>query len=411
MVWGVVAGFSFFAAYYTLRPVREEISSEHLGLRSELFGITFFATLAAALAIGLLARRLSRRGLLLGVFTAVVVPLFFFRFGAPAFLATDAESVLLDKAFYVWVNVLVMVGSTMLWVLLSDVFPSSEAKRTFGLFFFGTTSGQLLASGFVSFGAVSLGREGLLTTSLVLLVMTVFAVDRVLRASRSRYGKAPAVGLSISAAHGLTAILRSRQLRTICLYLATYTCGSTLLYFVKTDLVAEAFDDRMERIAFFGRLDFWVGASCLLPQLFLTGRAILSMGLRSTLLVLPLASALGFALLALLPGFTLLVIVESLRRSLNFVFAKPSREVLFTGVSEADRYAAKPLIDTAWYRGTDWLESEVLDALSLTPTGSALLGVPVALSGAWLGWRMGRTHEANLAEDSASPEPGVPGPV
>ncbi len=403
--WAAGLNFFFFAGYYTLRPVRDEIASQYLELRSELFGFTFVATVLAALAFAALTRRVSRKRLVPGTFFFLALNLALLRVLLPNTQVPTLEAgsaPFVERFFFVWVSVFVLIGVSVLWSLLSDSFRSEQAKRVFGLFFFGSTLGQVSASTFVLLSTPSWKRSDLLSVALVLVVGAALCATRIvaLNSGRDANTARPIQG---GMWNGLRAIVSSSQLRRICLYLATYTFGSTILYYVKTDLVREALEVRGERISFFAQLDLTIGACSLLPQLFLTNRVISRVGLARTLMILPAAGVLGFALLALVPGFVVIVIFESARRSLNFIFAKPSREVLYTGVSTEERFQAKPVIDTAWVRGTEWVESAMLDGLASTASTTAWLGVPIAFAGLWLGYSLGRSHDAQAGSGGEHP--------
>jgi ATP/ADP translocase len=60
-----------------------------------------------------------------------------------------------------------------------------------------------------------------------------------------------------------------------------------------------------------------------------------------------------FTALHFAPLVWVLVLCQVSRRALDFAFAKPAREVLFTVVDPADKYKAKSFIDTFVYRSGD----------------------------------------------------------
>jgi len=400
VLWAAALNFFLLASYYILRPVRDEIFASYVGMRANLFLHTFLATVFAAGSFAALTRAVSRRRLVAGTLFFLALNLIAFQIWLPSTQTANESPPLIERAFYVWVTIFGLVGVSIIWSLITDSFKSAQAKGVFGLFFFGSTLGANLASLFVIGTATTLERSGLLATAAGLAVLAAFCALRIGGLSPHQHGKAdPSTEpLSGKLRAGFAAIATSPQLRRICLYLATYTFGSTLLYYAKGDMVRAEFTDRDLRTAFYASLNLYVGLACLVPQLFLTNRTIGRIGLGGTLMILPMLSAIGFGLLALIPSFTLIVVFESARRSLNFIFAKPAREVLFTGVTTQDRFQAKPIIDTVWYRGTDWVAAELLETLALAPTANAWLGVPAALAGALLGRRLGQAHDETLQE-------------
>ena len=139
-------------------------------------------------------------------------------------------------------------------------------------------------------------------------------------------------------------------------------------------------------------------------QFFLTGRIVRRIGVGPALAVLPAASILGFAALAVSPTITAIVLFQVLRRAGNFAIARPIREVLFTVVPREDRYKAKNFIDTVVYRVGDqvgaWSFAGIA-ALGLGSTAVAVTAVPLSvawlLNSLWLGRRQG---ERQARQDS-----------
>ena len=94
----------------------------------------------------------------------------------------------------------------------------------------------------------------------------------------------------------------------------------------------------------------------------------------------------------------------ALRRSGNFAFARPTREVLFTVVSREDKYKAKNFIDTVIYRGGDtasgWMYGG-LRALGMSLSAISFAMVPIALAWAAVSFYLGRKQAELRASDAA----------
>jgi hypothetical protein len=71
------------------------------------------------------------------------------------------------------------------------------------------------------------------------------------------------------------------------------------------------------------------------------------------LAAVPLIMMAGYAIFALAPVFTVLVVVYAVRRITDYAITRPCRDSLFTVVSREEKYQAKSLIDTFAYRGGD----------------------------------------------------------
>jgi ATP:ADP antiporter, AAA family len=131
-------------------------------------------------------------------------------------------------------------------------------------------------------------------------------------------------------------------------------------------------------------------------QMTMTSRVISRFGLSSALVALPLASAIGFGVVAVMPVLVAFILFTVMRRVGEYALAKPAREVLFTVVSREEKYKAKNFIDTAVSRGGDattgWIVSGV-KALGVTAGQMAWVLVPLALLWGWVGWFLARREE------------------
>ena len=139
----------------------------------------------------------------------------------------------------------------------------------------------------------------------------------------------------------------------ICLYLFFLTTTATFLYLEQMRLVSEQIPSPEGRTRLFALIDLVVNVFTFLTQVTVTSRVISRFGLASALVVLPVASAIGFGVIAVMPLLTVFIIFTIVRRVGEYALAKPAREVLFTVLSREEKYKAKNFIDTAVSRGGD----------------------------------------------------------
>ncbi|HLT26245.1 MAG TPA: MFS transporter [Zeimonas sp.] len=414
--------FALLASYYVIRPIRDEMGV--LGGVENLQWL-FTATLAAMLALNpafsALVRRMPRERF-------VPLAYLFFAANLVAFAAAfrwlpSEHEPWIGRVFFVWTSVFNLFVVSLFWALMVDVFDSEQGKRLFGPLAAGATLGAVVGSSSTASLAGTLDTAALLLASAGLLVAAcgcvLFVSRRAREAAAARAasrgaategggagagtdaaGDAPHAPIGGSAWAGLTHIARSPYLLAICGYMLLFSITSTLLYFLQAGIVAEHFADRVARTRFFASIDLAVNAATLLVQLFVAGRLLRRFGVARTVSILPALSIAGFGALAFAPGVAVLVVVQVVRRVLNFGLARPTRELLFTVLSREDKYKAKNAIDTVVYRAGDQVGSwsyALLAAVGLGITGIALVAVP--LSFAWLAnsWWAGRRQEALAA--------------
>jgi AAA family ATP:ADP antiporter len=133
-------------------------------------------------------------------------------------------------------------------------------------------------------------------------------------------------------------------------------------------------------------------------QLLMFGRLYRWFGFRAMIVSVPLLMTMGYAALAIFPGFAVLVGVMMIRRIGEYSITRPSRDMLYTVVTREERYKAKSLIDTFIYRGGDAVSASV-HAMLKSVFGLGLVGIAwsgAAISAVWMGtaWFLGSRHLA-----------------
>jgi AAA family ATP:ADP antiporter len=137
---------------------------------------------------------------------------------------------------------------------------------------------------------------------------------------------------------GITLVLRSRL---VLLRMSLCCDCEHLLYFEQLRLVATTFADVQTRTSVFARIDWIVQSLTILAQLFITGRIASRLGLVVLLTIIPVAIFFGFVALAIWNTFAVLAVVIVLRRSGEYAFVRPGREMLWTPMSKETKYKAK----------------------------------------------------------------------
>ena len=126
---------------------------------------------------------------------------------------------------------------------------------------------------------------------------------------------------------------------------------------------------------------------------FLTGRIVSKVGMPTALALMPFLVGAGLLILAFAPALTVLLALQVFRRGGNYGLTRPAREMLYTGVTQEERFKAKPVIDIVVYRGGDAISGMVFafltDGIGLGLAAVAVVGSAIAAiwggTGIWLG--------------------------
>lgn len=395
VLWSFAYFFFLLASYTMLRPVRDEMGI--LGGVENLqwvFTGTFIAMVCAVPVFGWASARFPRHKLLPFVYLFFILNLILFY----ALFKSDVATVYVARAFFIWVSVFNLFVVSVFWSFMADLFANEQARRLFGFIAAGGSAGAFAGPALTAVLAAPLGAINLLLLSAVLLSATLLCIQRL---SRWTANIARPIGGGVW--EGVTTVLRSPYLLGICAYIVLYTTLSTFLYFEQAYIVKDAIADSDERTRLFAIIDSGVSILALGIQMFLTGRIISRFGVAATLALAPAIAAAGFFALGLIPALATLIAFQILHRAANHAIAKPAREILFTVVSQLEKYKSKNFIDTVVYRGGDavsgWLFAG-LTAIGLSLSAISFVAVPVALLWLFTGTALGRKQEQLKNEPS-----------
>ncbi|MCJ2038165.1 MFS transporter [Methylobacterium sp. J-059] len=420
LAWSWAYIFSILAAYYVLRPIRDQ-----MGVAG---GIENLPWLFTATLVGMLALNLPFAWLVKRMPRARFVPLTYRFFGAnillfalALYLAPPDWDVWIGRVFFVWLSIFNLFVVSIFWATIVDVFSTSQGKRLFGFIAAGATLGAIAGSATTALLAKTVPTWGLMLGAVALLECAVFSMRGLARLSE-RLRRAPSGGpeqgtgqvIGGSVFAGVTRTFASPYLLNISLFLLLFSVTSTYLYFQQAAIAKASFPDRAAQTAFFAGVDLAVNVLTLGVQFFLTGRIVRRIGVGLTLAILPALSILGFGLLALAPSIAAIVGFQVLRRAGNFAISRPIREVLFTVVPREDRYKAKSFIDTVVYRLGDqagaWSYAG-LGALGFGAAAASVVAVPLSaawlVNSLWLGRAQERRHRAARAAEALGYADGI----
>ncbi|MFW5970064.1 MAG: NTP/NDP exchange transporter, partial [Halofilum sp. (in: g-proteobacteria)] len=269
--------FCLLCSYYILRPVRDE-----MGVRGGvenmqwLFTATFFAMLLAVPIFAALATRFRRTRLIPAVYGIFIgcIALFWL------WLRSDVQMVWAARTFFVWLSVFNLFVVSVFWSFLADVFSDRQATRLFGAIAAGGSAGAIGGPAISGALAQQLDPAALLPIAAVILALTLpcmWVLERWSGGGRGADASDQPLGGSVF--DGVKAVLQSRYLIGICLFIWLYTTLATFLYFIQADIVSNAFDDSGDRTSVFATIDLLTNTLTVGVQLFLTAWIVQYFGL------------------------------------------------------------------------------------------------------------------------------------
>jgi AAA family ATP:ADP antiporter len=395
LLWSFAYFFCLLAAYYILRPLRDEMGVAG-GVRNLqwLFTATFLTMLAAVPCYGALVARLPRRRFIPVVYHFFVANLAIFWL----LLTLGVEKQLVARVFFVWISVFVLFAVSVFWSFMADIYASEQAKRLYGFIAAGGSAGALAGPAITIGLAPAIGVVNLLVVAAVLLELAVLCAAKL----ELRKEAAPVArqNLGGGALDGLKMIVRSPYIAGITLWVSLLSIAATFLYFEQAAIVAATSDDPAVRTRIFATVDLTVGVLTLAVQFVATGKLIERFGVGPALALVPFVFAAGFAVLAAAPVLAVVITFQALQRTANFAISNPAREVLFTVLARDEKYKAKNVIDVVAVRGADavggWLVTG-LRALGMEARPLAVSAIALAVAGVVLSVMLGRAQVRRAA--------------
>jgi AAA family ATP:ADP antiporter len=367
-----------------------------------LFIGTFVTMMFATSIFGWVASRYSRRVFLPWVYLFFISNILIFGFVFSQARASGEDYIWLGRVFFVWLSVFNLFVVSVFWSFMADIYTREQGRRLFGLITSGGSIGALIGGLITSSLTTTIGFQNLLPLSAALLLFAIICIGRLKNWVHHEHeddieqtveSHKPLGGNPFA---GLTHLFSSNYFLAIALMSLVASLLGTALYMFRAELISEAILDTDARIRFFSNMNNAANTLALIAQMFLVKQVVTRFGIGRSLILFPLASIIGFAILAFEPTLMAVAILDVVRRGLGFGFAKPSTDMLYSVVTPEEKYKTKNAIDTAIYRGGDVVGTwaiRLLSIIGLSIAGIAIVMVPFALVSAFVALWLGRDYK------------------
>ena len=419
--WLAVAlSFAYFfcvlAAYYVIRPLREQLAAAVGSTQLPWFyGATFIGTLLLTPLFGALVTRWPRRVVVPLVYVFFIACLVGFvpLFAWPDLLAPRTLGIL----FFVWVSVFNLFVVSVFWSFMSDIWSTEQARRLFPVIAVAGTLGAVAGPTLTRSLVGVIGVAPLLVVSALLLCVALGCVvalgrwARVHGARRYEPGHEGAVGGGMF--DGLKQVFADPFIRSMSILLLLADGIGTVNYALVADYSGATFTDAVARTRFAANIDLAGNVLTAITQLTLTRWLLPRKGPGIVIMIWALASAcvLSLVLFArdahapLLYGMPAVAIALIVSRGLAYGMAEPARHSLYTRVPRNVRYKGQNTVDTAVWRFGDLsiaLGMNGLRLLGLGTAGFAGISATAAVIAAGIGWRLSRRSEGSVVSSTGT---------
>jgi len=395
--------FILMASYYILRPVRDAMASDWTDSEvSFLWNINFFVSAGIVAVYGFAVSRTKLRNVIPSMYGFFAISFIAFYFG----ISLVSDRVLIDKAFYLWVSVFALFHVSVFWTFMADTFNKEQAKRLFAIIGAGASAGALVGPAIPTLFAGVLGTDTLMLVASVSLMLVIPLVLYMYHLKGTELGNADLEADTSNAViggkwwQGFQSFFTNPYLLGIGAFILLYVFIGSFVYFEQKNLLVDF--SRAERTQILGSIDWLVNIVTFGMAFFVTGRIVSKVGMPAALALMPVLVCAGLLILAFAPVLTVLLALQVFRRGGNYGLTRPAREMLYTKVTQEERFKAKPVVDIVVYRGGDAISGTLFafltDGIGLGIAAVAIVGSAIAAAwagaGLWLGKQFDKTTDS-----------------
>ncbi len=295
--------FILMTAYFILRPVRDAMASDWSRAEvSWLWTSTFVFSVIAVTVYGGIISRLKFSHVVPGVYGFFATTFAVFYFGS----SYVADSIIVDKVFYVWLSVFSLFHVSVFWSFMSGLYSKEQAPRLFAIIGTGASVGAIVGPALPTFFADDIGTMNLMLIAAGLLLVPIPIITMLEKLKVTDLGNAE-LNADLSQARrlgknpfsGFMLFVRNPYLLGIGAFILMYVTMSTFIYMELRELLAEF--DRVDRTQILGGIELTVNTLTVVTAIFVTGRLTTRFGMAATLALIPALMVGGWLIVAMIP--------------------------------------------------------------------------------------------------------------
>ena len=400
-VLAFACNFVLLGSYYILRPLRDTMATIYgVGELQNLFTGTFILIFLCSPLFSWFAARTSLSRLLPGVFWFLLSNLliFYILFNLAPYNRWVAA------AYFCWFSTVNLILISVFWTFMADIFSARQATRLYAFIAAGGSLGAILGSIITTSFVQIIGMDGLLAIAIAGFLLVIFLVHLLMREKQRLHARGFDAqnttldhNLPGNPFRGFALLAKSAFMMGQAAFMLLMTWIATILYFLQTDLISQAYSAVERRTIAFADVDLFVNVCSAAILILGLGRVMRKFGVTASLVLSPVIMAAACFALILAPSLIMVQAARALQRISQYAIARPSREVLFTVIDQQSKYKAKNVIDTVVYRFGDltaaWMQAG-LRAGGFGLVATVALGVVASTAWGFVAVALGRRYEA-----------------
>lgn len=341
--------FTVITVLLIVKPTVNALFLSRLGASQLPYGYLLVAVIAVATSY--FYNKAIRRFSLLKVTTISLLFFSLFFIGLSGILQFNELSGFWLYLYYLGVSLYAVIATSQFWILANMVFNAREGKRLFGFIGAGAIAGGIFGGYLTSIVATYFGNKIVILIAALLILACVPLIKKIWQLRIHKMNAYVRNQRKISSTtveeSSIKVISKSKHLTYLALITGIGVFVAKLVDFQFSDFANKAFSNPDQLASFFG---FWFSSFnvvALSLQLFVTNRILGRLGVASTLLILPLAIAIGSLLFLTFPELWVLVIIKGIDGSFKQSLNKAAIELAIMPIPLHIKNQAKSYIDVA----------------------------------------------------------------
>lgn len=408
--------FLILSAYYLLKVAREPLIL--LGGGAE---VKSYASVGQSILLVFVASSYGWLAAHVGRLMLVSCVSLFFIANLLVFFGLGSLGVPLGVPFFLWVGIFNVVTIAQFWSFTADTYTEEQGKRLFPI----GSSVVAVAGSWIAAPLVRVGSPFTLMLAASVLLIAALGLTVIVHRRETRAAVNHVKKVQAPLAHGdaFALVLRDRYLLAFALLVLVLNFVTRSGDFVLDRMLLAQSADHAKALGmaepayiaqFKAHYFQLINVIGVVLQLFLVSRIVKYVGLRVALVIIPLASVVGYGATLLVPMIEVLFVARVIESSLDYSLSNTTQQSLWLVTTREAKYKAKQVIDTLFRRAGDTMSAAVVWLTVHFAFGTrTFLAVNVALSLAWVGLAIivgrGYMRRSTTRKPPATSRPDVPG--
>jgi MFS family permease len=286
---------------------------------------------------------------------------------------------------YTWSGFFGTITGIRFWLVLSEIYTVSQAKRVYRLIAIGSVLGAIVGSAVAAIVTMHLPAERLVLLSALLAAVTGLGPALLLKQPQGEASGMSATNAGLSLRDAVRLIGEHPYVRPLAGLVVSSTVAVTLADYLFKAAVAR--DIAPENLgSFFSMVYVVLNVLALVVQVFAVGPLLAKAGVHRALWILPALLIAGSTGLLVGGGLVAALLLKTADGTLRYSLNRTATELLYVPLSDVLRSRVKPFIDAAGQRGGQALASLlILTPVAFVPKTPFLVFCLIVLSVLWIG--------------------------